>query len=170
MVKDYWETKLQKLGATSDEVAAFFSCDRSEDDCIVEALRVIRLDRFGKRKKVSSQRKESRKKKQKTSPSYRIRNAMSARMWAAMKGRKDAAMFELLGYTLDDLLSHLESKFVDGMTMENYGKVWHIDHIKPCAMFDLEDKSQFNQCWALSNLQPLFAADNIKKGAKYAGA
>jgi hypothetical protein len=55
------------------------------------------------------------------------------------------------------------------MTMENYGSYWHIDHIKPRSLFtytSIEDE-QFKKCWALSNLQPLEALENIRKGNKY---
>ena len=76
-----------------------------------------------------------------------------------------------LSYTVDELMEHLEKKFVDGMNWDNYGKVWHVDHIKPASWFSYkstEDK-EFQECWALSNLQPLFAKDNLSKGNKWEG-
>jgi hypothetical protein len=68
-------------------------------------------------------------------------------------------------------MDHLEARFVPGMTFENYGKVWHIDHIKPNRLFNYESQEDedFKKCWALSNLQPLFAADNLSKGGRYYG-
>lgn len=41
---------------------------------------------------------------------------------------------------------------------------------RPYALFDLTDAAQFAKCWDLSNLQPLWARDNIRKGASYAGS
>lgn len=75
----------------------------------------------------------------------------------------------LVGYTCKDLLEHLESKFKDGMTWDNYGSHWHIDHIKPKSLFkyDTVDDPQFKECWALDNLQPLEAKANIIKGNTY---
>jgi hypothetical protein len=73
----------------------------------------------------------------------------------------------LIGCSVPDLRQHLEVQFVDGMTWDNYGRIgWHIDHIRPCASFDLTDPAQQRQCFHYSNLQPLWAADNIRKGAK----
>ena len=98
------------------------------------------------------------------SPSRRIRNSVSARLWAALKGRTDGAIFSRLGYTAEELVSHLERLFRPGMTWANYGQ-WHVDHIVPCAAFDQAVPEQFAACWALSNLQPLWSEDNLKKGA-----
>lgn len=76
---------------------------------------------------------------------------------------------DIVGYSVEELVEHLKSKFKEGMTMENYGSYWHIDHIKPRSLFtytSMEDE-QFKECWALSNLQPLEALENIRKGNKY---
>ena len=103
-------------------------------------------------------------------PSQRIRKSVAARMWAALKGiRRDPGLFSRLPYGCDELMAHLESRFSAGMSWENYGK-WHIDHKKPCSLFNLSDPSEFEACWSLDNLQPLWAEDNIRKGARYAGA
>lgn len=74
---------------------------------------------------------------------------------------------ELVGYTIADLMVHLESRFADGMSWDNYGE-WHIDHTIPKSVHNYEtpDHIDFKRCWALSNLQPMWAADNISKNAK----
>jgi hypothetical protein len=70
----------------------------------------------------------------------------------------------LVGYDVIELKRHLEEQFVDGMSWENYGE-WHIDHIKPLSSFNITDinSDEFKKCWSLSNLQPLWAKDNLKK-------
>lgn len=73
---------------------------------------------------------------------------------------------KLLGYTVDDLKKHLESKFLEGMLWNNYGD-WVVDHIKPIAQFAKEGISDSKTINALSNLQPLWAKDNMKKHDKY---
>jgi len=73
---------------------------------------------------------------------------------------------KLAGYTINDLRDHLESQFANGMSWENMGQ-WHIDHIIPRSYFEFTKPSDegFKQCWALSNLQPLWAKDNLSKGS-----
>jgi hypothetical protein len=75
--------------------------------------------------------------------------------------------FELLGYTSDELKTHIEKQFTVGMSWENYGE-WHIDHKMPLAAHDYEtpDCQGFKLAWALSNLQPLWGKENMSKGAK----
>ena len=103
-------------------------------------------------------------KKLKTDPHFKLKQALSHRIWGALKGQvKSKRTMELLGCTIDELWIHMESKFTEGMTKENYGK-WHVDHIMPCASFDLTDPEQQAKCFHYTNLQPLWALDNIKKG------
>ena len=71
---------------------------------------------------------------------------------------------DLVGCSIPELRKRLTQQFLPGMTWDNYGK-WHIDHIRPCASFDLTDPEQQKQCFHYSNLQPLWAADNLRKGA-----
>lgn len=76
--------------------------------------------------------------------------------------------FKYLGYSFKEMREHLESLFLDGMTWDNYGAVWHVDHKKPVSYFNFNYGTDdgFKQCWALSNLQPLFVFDNLSKGGK----
>ena len=75
---------------------------------------------------------------------------------------------QLVDFTIDQLKQHLEKQFRPGMTWENYGTVWHVDHKTPIAVFNFSkpDDIDFRLCWSLKNLQPLEAMDNILKGAK----
>lgn len=72
-----------------------------------------------------------------------------------------------LGYTVKEFTEHFQRCFSKGMSWEAFmaGEI-HIDHIRPCASFDLEDPAQVRECWSLTNLQPLWAKDNIAKSAK----
>lgn len=81
-------------------------------------------------------------------------------------GRKT---LDLLDFTIDDLKSHLERQFQPGMSWDNYGKGgWHIDHIIPLSAHNYEtpDDIDFKRAWALSNLQPLWEAENLSKSNK----
>ena len=75
--------------------------------------------------------------------------------------------FEILQYTPDELISHLENKFKDGMTWDNYGD-WHVDHIIPISIHNIQEigDGEFMKCWSLDNLQPMWGEDNIRKSNK----
>ena len=88
-------------------------------------------------------------------------------MSQALKNFKKSKSTEtLVGCSFEDLKAHLESQFKDGMNWENYGQ-WHVDHIRPCVSFDLAKKSEQLECFHYTNLQPLWAEENIKKSDKY---
>jgi hypothetical protein len=103
-------------------------------------------------------------------PSFKLRMNLRHRVWCALKSAeatKNGGTMDLTGCTVEELRHHLEAQFADGMSWENYGRNgWHVDHIRPCASFDLTDPEQQRQCFHYTNLQPLWAADNIRKGDK----
>jgi hypothetical protein len=118
--------------------------------------------------------KERRRKyhlKKLATPKGRIENAIRVGVHKGLtKGIKAGRRtFDLLGYGLNDLMERLESEFLPGMTWGNYGK-WHIDHQIPLSAhhYETPDDIDFKKAWALSNLQPMWAADNIRKHAKLA--
>lgn len=74
---------------------------------------------------------------------------------------------DFFGCSLEYLAEHLRAQYKPGMTDKNYGTEWHLDHIKPCSLFDQTDEKQFLECWHYSNLQPLWAAENLAKSDKY---
>ena len=87
------------------------------------------------------------------------------RMLADNGQYKQYKTFDLIGCTPQQLKEHLELRFVNGMSWDNRSK-WHIDHIKPCASFDLSKIEEQQKCFHYSNLQPLWAEDNLKKHTK----
>lgn len=105
----------------------------------------------------------------KNDENFRIRSILRVRLSQALKSqsaKKSKRTLELVGCRIDELWEHLENQFKDGMTRQNLGE-WHIDHIKPCSLFDLTDPEQQKECHNYKNLQPLWAIDNIKKGNKW---
>lgn len=118
--------------------------------------------------KRSVQRKYYRKRR-KNDPYFRLTSSLRTRISEALRKqgtRKTERSLHITGCELDQLLAHLSDRFLPGMTWDNYGK-WHVDHIKPCCEFDLTDLEQKRQCFHYTNLQPLWAADNIRKGGFY---
>lgn len=102
---------------------------------------------------------------------WKLRYYLSNRIRKAVKAKKSrsAGVLGLLGCSVDQLRDHLQKQFVPGMSWDNYG-TWHIDHIRPCASFDLTDVGQQQICFNYRNLQPLWGSENIKKGATYHAA
>ena len=108
----------------------------------------------------------------KDNEAFRIRMRLSGRIVQALRGiSKSESTMHLLGCSLEELQEYLSSKFQDGMSWHNYGlDGWHVDHIRPCASFDLSDPEQQKICFHYSNLQPLWAVDNMSKGSLWQGA
>ena len=105
-------------------------------------------------------------KRKRATPRGALAHRISTSIQKSLKGNKAGRSWELLvGYTVNDLYKHLESKFLPGMSWENMGK-WHIDHIVPESFFEYitTEDQEFQYCWSLDNLQPLWAKDNISKG------
>lgn len=111
----------------------------------------------------------SERRKRRTNPNFRIKCSLRSRLYIAMRGSaKSLATMALVGCELPALWRHLETQFRADMTRDNYGSVWEVDHIKPCALFDLSQPDQQRACFHFTNLQPLFKGDNQRKGARYA--
>lgn len=101
-------------------------------------------------------------------PENRIRVNLSVRLVHLLKGETKSDSFPvLLGCSLPSLRMWLAAQFQPGMSWENYGLKWEVDHKKPCAVFDLTDPAQQKACFHYTNLQPLFVSDNRRKNAKW---
>jgi hypothetical protein len=98
------------------------------------------------------------------SPSALLRQRIGAALWHQMKGhKKGRSVMEFVGCTIEELRARIEDQFEPGMTWENYGKRWHIDHVLPCSLFDHTKDEEVRMCWHYSNLQPLWAEENQAK-------
>ena len=139
--------------------------------------RVQSVDNFSKKKSIKDFRtygktcKECKnilaKNKYYNNLEYKLTCIFRSRLRDALKGRcKSKKTMELVGCDIDNLKKHIELKFQDGMDWGNYGK-WHIDHVRPCSSFDLTDAKQQEQCFHYTNLQPLWATENLQKGSKW---
>jgi len=123
--------------------------------------------RLKNKEKILEQRNEYNKNRKKTDIGFRIASNLRVRLYHALKGNdKTNSTMKLLGCSISDFKKHIESLFKPWMAWENYGK-WNIDHIIPCAAFDLTIPEQQQRCFHYSNLQPLDAIENIKKGSYY---
>jgi hypothetical protein len=116
--------------------------------------------------KINEINKKYNKNKYNKDLNFRIRCVLRGRLNNSLKNNyKSARTEKLLGCTIPELKAHLEKQFLPEMSFDNYGE-WHIDHIKPCALFDLSISEEQAKCFHYTNLQPLWAIDNLRKGSK----
>lgn len=117
------------------------------------------------------------KNRRKNDPEYRLQKNISRSVRFILKDKKGGqSVLKYLPYTMEELKNHIEKQFESWMTWENWGKynpkthaekpTWNLDHIIAHSKFkyDNMDCQEFKDCWALSNLQPLDARENIFKG------
>ena len=125
--------------------------------------------------KIREYKRKYKKKMRENNPSFKIGANLSKRIWDALRSQnlnKLSKTKDLLGCSIENFKNYLESLFKSGMTWENYGKgkgKWEIDHIRPCASFDLTDAEQQKQCFHYTNLQPMWGHINCAKHSYYDG-
>ncbi len=117
------------------------------------------------REKINAKKAAWALNKKNSDPSFQLIKNMRERIRAGLRqinAVKHKRTLELLGCGIQFLRGYLEAKFETGMTWENYGE-WHVDHIIPCCGFDLSLEAAQKECFHYSNLQPLWAVDNLAK-------
>src|SRR3990167_1186611 len=113
------------------------------------------------------ERNEYLNNKYKENINHRLSVNLRNRIRLTLKSGKSGSTVKDLGCSISDLKFYLEGKFQDGMTWEKWGVFgWHIDHVIPLAFFDLSNREQFLKACHYTNLQPLWAKDNLQKSYK----
>lgn len=108
-------------------------------------------------------KREYARKRYHTNENYRIRTRLRNRLYKALRGnKKSKKTMELVGMPIHEFKQYIEAQFVEGMTWNNID----IDHILPCASFDMTNKEEQQKCFHYTNLQPMFRPENQSKGAK----
>lgn len=134
---------------------------------IEEIIKQIKKYQKENRLKINQQLRE----RYKNDPIYRLECNLRNRIRYAIKnGTKSASTLKLLGCSIEEVRNHLEKQFTEGMNWDNYNfNGWHVDHIRPCASFDLTDPEQQRECFNWSNLQPMWAKKNWSKNSFFNG-
>ena len=161
--------KLCSVCKTWQDLTAYHKYKRSHDGrvCICKTcMRPINQRSRQKRRNAIRQRARDRRK---YDIDYKLRMNLTRRVNEVLRDHiKSATTMRLVGCTTEELKLHLERQFKPGMSWANHTvKGWHIDHIRPCASFDLTAPEQQKQCFHYTNLQPLWAGENYSKGDKY---
>ena len=107
----------------------------------------------------------------KNDPQFKLHARLNQRISDALKRHgvvKASKTADLIDAEIVHFKAYISANWAEGMSWENYGRDgWHIDHIRPCASFDLTDEDQQRVCFNWRNLRPLWAGDNIRKGDIY---
>jgi hypothetical protein len=98
---------------------------------------------------------------------FKLGMILRQRFKSAIKGYKIHQIEDLISCPIEECKKHIEKQFHPEMTWENHGEIWEIDHIKPCASFDLTDIEQQKQCFHYMNYQPLFKTTKIAESFGY---
>lgn len=120
------------------------------------------------RKETIKQTSDYKVNKCKTNPAFKLERTLRCRLYHALKSKnaqKNTKTLDLIGCSISYLMGYLEAKFTEGMTWENHGD-WHLDHKIPCSSFNLLDEEEQKKCFHYTNLQPLWAHDNLVKSNK----
>ena len=125
---------------------------------------------FAKNKVKLREYYKKRRQETKKDPKLRLDYNLSAILRRVLGKKKGGrSLKELIGYTLQDLIQHIEKQFDEKMNWENYGSYWHLDHKIPKSWFKYEtaEDEEFKRCWGLTNLQPLEGGKNYSKGNRF---
>jgi hypothetical protein len=140
--------------------AEWVQTTQAKKDAINARIRAYRATGEAKAKRRAYKKRISEER-----PILKVESALRARLVKFIRGNNKSGIRNLLGCSWMQFRRHLESQFTKGITWENYGTHWHIDHIIPCKAFDHSNPAQLRQCWHFSNLRPLSAKKNLAKGA-----
>ena len=118
---------------------------------------------------VTKQTTQYKVEKMKTNPTFKLEVRLRSRISCALKAQgeeKTQRTRKYLDCTSSFFQEWIKFQLYDGMTLENYGTLWHVDHVKPCASFDLSNEAEVAECFSWKNLRPLLKHKNSEKGAK----
>ena len=121
------------------------------------------------REAIIKQTNDYKVKKMNAEPIFKMERRIRTRIYCAFKAqshKKNNRTWKYLDCTAPEFQKWIEYQLYDGMTMENYGKFWHIDHVVPCSKFDLSDEEQVKNCFSWKNLRPFRSEKNNQKSNK----
>jgi len=117
--------------------------------------------------RVKERRNKRHRERYKNDPQYKAAYILRGMLRRVLNGEaKTESALELVGCTTEKLWEHIEKSFVDGMTVQNHGEVWHIGHIEPLSGFDPTNDEHVKRVNHFSNLKAQFKEENLSDGAK----
>lgn len=113
-------------------------------------------------------RNKKRKENLDKDPRLKVQRSFQTRFYQLLKGsiKWSNLLSKYMGCTIDEFIMWIEYQFIEGMTLENYGKEWHLDHVRPCASFDLSKEDDIRECMSWKNIRPCWKKENLTKSSK----
>lgn len=164
----HYKNNRERILASS---AKWRNANRDRFNKITDNFRRNNLDKYrGYDRKRRSQRASYTREKRANDLNFKLASVLRGQIRRAIKGQKRIDhTLSLLGCSVESFKLYLESKFEIGMSWENYGRgegTWQIDHIMPCAIFDLSNPGHQTRCFHFSNMQPMWTVENQRKNKK----
>lgn len=173
--RDYYQMNAERVKAS---VRAAWLANKGERTAVAKAWASDNTEKMAEYRRAWRSRnrdaeraaeRERILRKRRADGAFRMNRALARSLWGILKGRKAGrSWLSLVGYGADDLVAHIQRQFVPGMTWDNYGSKWHVDHIRPVSSFDFRagDHDEIRACWAMTNLRPLWASQNLRKNRR----
>lgn len=177
--REYERNKARKLHAANpDKIRSrqrrYYSKNKERMRQIANDARAKNLTKFRNRDKARRNKVYQRKKERwHSDPVYKLGMQLRHSLYRSLRRKsvnKTCSALKLLGCSIDNFVIYIESQFDVGMNWSNWGNgegSWHLDHIVPIALFDISKESHRQRCFHFSNMRPLWAAENLKKNAKF---
>jgi hypothetical protein len=159
--KKYREKNKEKL---SKKHKLWYENNKDKWNVYIKEYRENNID------KIRQIKRDYERNRKASDPLYKLISNFRTAIYQVLKEsnvEKNKSYFDILGYTPEELINHLEKQFKDDMTWDNYG-IWHVDHKLPITSFDIQEMGdeEFMKCWCLDNLQPMWGDENIRKSNK----
>ena len=183
LVKEFYKNKRYKdgygcwcKGCTYEHNKKYYQTEKGKEVAKRKSKKFEQSKKGKERRKRYLQSKKGKeannrrmRKRRKNDPMFKLSKNMITAMSNSLKNKKGFSQHycEILGYTFEELVKTLISRFLPGMTIENHG-LWEVHHRKPILSFSYKSVNdpEFKKCWALDNLWPLWWEDNLKERGK----
>jgi hypothetical protein len=157
-----WREKNKE--SVKEYVKSWYEQNKEHRKQYLKEYREKNIDKLRKTKRDYERNRKAR------DPLYKLISNFRTAIYQVLKESnvdKNKHYFDILQYTPEELITHLESQFKDTMSWDNYGE-WHVDHKLPITHFNIEEMGddEFMKCWSLGNLQPMWGIENIRKSNK----
>lgn len=151
--------RVARLTAAVPWLAAWFAQHHKETEAWLAELKKRKMSRATARQM----------ERYRTDPAFKVKFTLRKQLRKFVSGECKVDRKDMFGCTIKHLVQHLENQFERGMKWSNHGE-WHIDHILPCASFNLMDVEEQKKCFHWTNLRPMWACENMSKSDKISGA